>query len=89
VYRLLLFGTLRRLGREEEARREQETARPLMEKENEYNRACFAALCGESEEALRLLAIALEKGQAPRDWARQDPDLESLRADPRFQALVA
>jgi tetratricopeptide (TPR) repeat protein len=88
MFRSSLVGILRRLGREEEARREQETARPLMEKENEYNRACFAALCGETEEALRLLAIALEKRQTSREWARQDPDLESLRADPRFQALV-
>ena len=57
-------------------------------KESEYNRACFAAICGDREETLRLLEIALEKRQVPRDWARQDPDLESLHDDPRFWALV-
>ncbi len=88
MVRSSLVGILRRLGREEEARREEEIARPLMEKENEYNRACFAALCGDKEEALRLLAIALEKRQSSLDWARQDPDFESLHADPRFWALV-
>ncbi len=88
MMRSSLVGILRRLGREAEARREQEIARPLMEKESEYNRACFAAICGDSEEALRLLAIALEKAPGDRLWARQDPDLESLHDDPRFWALV-
>ncbi|NPA89986.1 MAG: hypothetical protein GXO55_00810, partial [Chloroflexi bacterium] len=87
-YHLALMGTLLRLGREEEARREEEIARPLMAKESEYNRACFAALTGDKDEALRLLQIALEKAPGDRDWARRDPDLEPLHDDPRFWALV-
>jgi tetratricopeptide (TPR) repeat protein len=84
-----LASVLRRLGREEEARRAIETARPLMEHESEYSRACFAAICGDHEEALRLLQIALDQHQESRDWARLDPDFSSLHNDPRFWALVA
>jgi hypothetical protein len=36
-------------------------------------------------EESRLSPGALEK---QREWARQDPDLESLRGDPRFEELV-
>jgi tetratricopeptide (TPR) repeat protein len=88
-YHASLANVLRRLGREEEARRAIETARPLMEHESEYNRACFAAICGDHEEALRLLQIALDQHQVSRDWARLDPDFSSLHHDPRFWALVA
>ncbi len=88
-YHASLANVLRRLGREEEARRAIETARPLMEHESEYNRACFAAICGDHEEALRLLQIALDQHQVLRDWARLDPDFSSLHHDPRFWALVA
>ena len=88
-YHASLANVLRRLGREEEARRAIETARPLMEHESEYNRACFAAICGDHEEALRLLQIALDQHQESRDWARLDPDFSSLHHDPRFWALVA
>jgi tetratricopeptide (TPR) repeat protein len=83
-----LAGVLRRLGREEEARQAIEAARPLMAQENEYNRACFAAICGDGEEALRLLAIALQQQQVSPDWARRDPDFVTLHADPRFWELV-
>ena len=89
LYHAALANVLRRLGREEEARRAIETARPLMEREDEYNRACFAAICGDHEEALRLLRIALDQHQVSRDWARLDPDFSSLHHDPRFWALVA
>ncbi len=88
-YHAALANVLRRLGREEEARRAIETARPLMEHESEYSRACFAAICGDHEEALRLLQIALDQHQESRDWARLDPDFSSLHHDPRFWALVA
>ena len=83
-----LTGMLRRLGREEEAAEEEAVARPLMAQENEYNRARFAAICGNAEGALRLLEAALETGWPSRAWAAQDPELESLHGDPRFEALV-
>ena len=87
-FRASVVSALRALGREAEAQEEIARARPLMEKENEYNRACFAAICGEREEALRLLEIALQKRQVSRQWARRNPDLRSLHGDPRFEELV-
>jgi hypothetical protein len=80
---------LRRLNREAEAQVEMERARPLVEKESEYNRACFFAICGETEEALHLLETALQKGEVSKDWARQDPDFESLWEHPKFKELTA
>ena len=88
-YHASLASVLRRLGREVEALQALEVARPLMETESEYSRACFAAICGDHEEALRLLKIALDQHQESRDWARLDPDFSSLHHDPRFWALVA
>jgi tetratricopeptide (TPR) repeat protein len=88
-YRTSLIGVLHRLNRKAEAQAEMERARPLMEKEDEYNRACFATICGETEEALRLLEVALQKGEISKDWARQDPDFESIREHPKFKELTA
>jgi len=88
THRSSIAGALRALGRDAEAQEEIARARPLMEKETEYNRARFAAICGEREEALRLLEIALQKRQVSRQWARRDPDLRSLHGDPRFEKLV-
>ena len=83
-----LVGVLRRLGREEAAQQEQARALPLMADEGDYNRACFAAICGDVPEALRLLEIALQKNLATREWARRDPDFLSLHEEARFWALV-
>lgn len=54
-----------------------------------YNVACLFALEGERERAIDLLEQAFASGFGQRDWVRQDPDLASLRGDPRFEALVA
>lgn len=46
-----------------------------------YNLACYAALAGRREDALRHLVVAFEGRPESREWAREDPDLESVRAD--------
>ncbi len=53
-----------------------------------YNRACFESLCGNIEEALALLKVSIEKNDTDKTWAKQDPDLENLRADPRFWEII-
>ncbi|MFO7588719.1 MAG: tetratricopeptide repeat protein [Gemmatimonadota bacterium] len=54
-----------------------------------YNVACLFALEGETDRAIELLEQAFASGFGQRDWVRQDPDLASLRGDPRFESLVA
>jgi hypothetical protein len=60
-----------------------------------YNLACTWALLGEKDLALEFLKREFQDGQLSaggaakqREWARQDPDLKSLRGDPRFQEIV-
>ncbi len=53
-----------------------------------YNVACLFALEGETDRALDRLECAFGTGFAHPDWVANDPDLASLRADPRFQALL-
>ena len=76
------------LGRNNEAEEQEKVARELIKRENEYNQACFEAICGNFDKALELLKIGLEKRQSSKDWARRDPDFENLRGDPRFKELV-
>jgi tetratricopeptide (TPR) repeat protein len=52
-----------------------------------YNLACACALTGRADEALAALEGSREAG-FDISAARTDSDLESLRADPRFQALL-
>jgi tetratricopeptide (TPR) repeat protein len=52
-----------------------------------YNVACLYALEGEVDKALDFLEAAVGAGFGNRDWMEHDPDLESLREHPRFQAL--
>jgi tetratricopeptide (TPR) repeat protein len=60
-----------------------------------YNIACTHALLGEKEEALDYLERDLAENHPSagslaqkRDWARKDPDLASLRGEPRFERLL-
>jgi len=53
-----------------------------------YNAACFYALQGDIDRSLELLARAVELGWGNRDWLETDSDLDSLRADHRFVALL-
>lgn len=54
-----------------------------------YNLACAYALQGERDRALEWLAEGLRLRPDLADWSKQDPDLASLRDDPRYLALLA
>jgi tetratricopeptide (TPR) repeat protein len=53
-----------------------------------YNLACSYALLGMTEPAVAALQRALELGYRHLDHLRRDPDLKSLRHDPRFIRLL-
>ena len=53
-----------------------------------YNVACLYALEGNTEESLACLEEAFRRGFGNREWIMRDPDLESVREDPRFQTLM-
>lgn len=52
-----------------------------------YNVACAYALLGRSDDAIACLEKANLHGFGHREWVEHDSDLDSLRADPRFEAL--
>ena len=53
-----------------------------------YNLACSYALLGMSDKAFGALERALRLGYSPIAHLRRDPDLTSLRDDPRFARLL-
>ena len=53
-----------------------------------YNVGCVYALGGCAEEALDQLDKAIQNGFGHRDWLENDSDLDSIRDQPRFQALL-
>jgi hypothetical protein len=53
-----------------------------------YNMACVYALDGKKDLALRYLQIAALNGYATAGGMDEDPDLESLRGEPGYRALV-
>ena len=53
-----------------------------------YNLACSYAMLGMTEPAFSALQRALELGYRHLNHVRRDPDLKSLRHDPRFLRLL-
>lgn len=50
-----------------------------------YQLACYEALAGHREEAIRHLRIAYDNNPATREWAAGDEDLDSIRDDPALR----
>ena len=85
-----LGGYYRRMGLEELAQKHIGRAmKNFYNSENEYNRACMEALCGHTEQSIELLRVALMNKQTYVDWVLRDPDLDSIRRDPRFKQLIS
>jgi serine/threonine protein kinase/Flp pilus assembly protein TadD len=54
-----------------------------------YNVACIYATSGEAEQAMNSLEKAVSLGFGHRNWIANDSDFDSIRQQPRFQALLA
>jgi TolB-like protein/Tfp pilus assembly protein PilF len=54
-----------------------------------YNVACAYAGVGMNDEAMIWVAKLFGRGISTQEWIAHDPDFDSLRDDPRFQALLA
>jgi adenylate cyclase len=52
------------------------------------NGACLRARAGLKDEALTLLEQTFARGLGNLDWIENDPDYDSIRNEPRFQALL-
>jgi adenylate cyclase len=53
-----------------------------------YNLACAFAILGDRKRSLELLDQATQRGRGNLAWIEQDPDLDSLRGDAQFEAIV-
>lgn len=53
-----------------------------------YNLACSLALAKRKSDALRTLQHAVDLGYKDFDWMQQDPDLDGLKQQPQFVALL-
>jgi TolB-like protein/Flp pilus assembly protein TadD/tRNA A-37 threonylcarbamoyl transferase component Bud32 len=54
-----------------------------------YNAACVYAALGRLDEAFACLEAPVGQGSLQVEWVANDPDLDPLRADPRFETLLA
>jgi tetratricopeptide (TPR) repeat protein len=85
-----LGGYYRKMGFEELAQKHIGKAmKNIFDSENEYNRACLEAICGNADQAIELLGVALKNKQTYVDWILRDPDLDFIRQDPRFKQLIS
>ena len=84
-----LAGVYHRMGLENKANHHISTALPKMNTESAYNRACFYAICGDTELAFEFLRLALMNKDTTIEWIKSDPDLDPIRTDQRYQELVS
>ena len=84
-----LIGLLVQQSRRSEALPLSEKMRVLLEaSENWYGLATLEAILGNSDAAIEYLRQAACDASFDRQWARKDPDLSSVRDDPRFDEII-
>ena len=88
--RMFYAITLAEKGRKDEAIEEGNKALELSPGDPMmlYNCACLYSQLGEVDRAVETLRQAISGGYENFRWMKHDPDLDALRADPGFMALV-
>ena len=70
-----------------------EALQPVLEERPEalifFNVACMEARLGRTDDAISHLEQAIEDDERIKEHIRSDEDLDSIREDPRFEALTA
>jgi TolB-like protein/Flp pilus assembly protein TadD len=89
--RMLYATALAEVGRNDAALRECVQAQELSPNDQVmlYNVVCVYSRLGESRRAIEALRQALAAGYENFTWMRNDPDLDALRDDADFKALMA
>jgi len=87
-FRISLAACYRKLNRKEEFDNECAIISKSINKETEYNRACFEIISNNIDEGLSLLKVALEKKLVDPEWVSKDPDLEFMRDTPWFNTFM-
>ena len=62
---------------------------PQWQGQSIYNLGCFYAQTGEKEKAIENLERAFSFGQDLIEWSKKDTDLDGIRDEPGYQALVS
>ena len=53
-----------------------------------YNVACTYGMLGKTEDSLAALEKAVSNGWGDKSWLEHDSDLDLIRAEPRYLALI-
>jgi tetratricopeptide (TPR) repeat protein len=62
--------------------------RRLIPEKDWYNRACLESVCDDFDLAFEYLQQAVDNQRLDRAWSWEDPDLQWIRDDPRFEQII-
>jgi tetratricopeptide (TPR) repeat protein len=88
---ILFASYLAELGEREQALQEADTGMALSGNDAVmlYNLCCTFCLLGDGKKAIETFAQAMAAGYGNFQWAKLDPDLQLIRNDPAFIALIS
>jgi TolB-like protein/Flp pilus assembly protein TadD len=88
---ILFASYLAELGDREQALQEADTGMALSGNDAVmlYNLSCVYCLLGDPAKGVEAFLQAIDAGYGNFQWAKLDPDLQSIRDDPRFVAALA